>query len=240
VETIPYGATPTNLSGDGVWIPAVSSILWGPYLDNNTRMFTFGLNGPSGTYPLTAQVSVNGYSMSAISTNIQINAGITGSGPQIITQPTNIFALVTSTVQFSVNASGTVPLTYQWFFNTNTPVQVPMTVSNLTLSNITAAAAGFYSVYITNSFGSTNSSFASLTVVTPLVSNIVKNATGSTLNFIGLPYASTRLWATTNLLVPADWLPIFTNTTTAPNGTWQFIDTNTAGVPARFYRFSTP
>jgi Chitobiase/beta-hexosaminidase C-terminal domain/Immunoglobulin I-set domain len=241
VETIPYGATPTNLSGDGVWIPSVSSILWGPYLDNAQRMFTFGLNGASGTYTLTGQVSVNGFSMSTGTTNVQINTAVTGSGPQIITQPSNTFALVTSTVQFAVNASGTVPLTYQWYFNTNTPVQVPMTVSNLTLANVTATADGYYSVYITNSFGTATSSFASLTIVTPLVSNIVQNANGSmTLNFVGLPNASSRIWATTNLLVPADWLPIFTNSTTLPNGAWQYIDTNNTGIPRRFYEFSTP
>jgi hypothetical protein len=204
-------------------------------------MFTFGINGTSGIYPLTGQVSVNGYSMSTGTTNVTINNALTGSGPQIVTQPSNVVALANSTVQFTVNASGTFPLTYQWYFDTNTPVQVPMTVSNLTLTNIPRSAAGYYSVYITNSFGSTTSSFASLTIVTPLISNIVHNVNGSmTLNFIGLPNASTRIWATTNLLVPADWLPIFTNTTTLPNGTWQYIDTNNAGIPRRFYEFSTP
>jgi hypothetical protein len=241
VESIPYGATPTNLSGDGVWIPAVSSILWGPYLDNNPRVFTFGLNGTSGTYPVTGQVSVNGYSTPIGPINVQINTALTGTGPAIVTQPSNIVALATSTVQFSVNASGSSPLVYQWYFNTNTPVQVPMTVSNLNLTNVTTHSAGYYSVYITNSFGSITSSYASLTIVTPLVSNILHNANGSvTLNFIGLPNATTRVWAATNLTAPIIWLPIYTNTTTLPNGTWQYIDVNNAGIPRRFYEFSTP
>jgi hypothetical protein len=73
------------------------------------------------------------------------------------------------------------------------------------------------------------------------ITNIVRAANGNvTLNFVGQPDATTRIWATTNLALPASWRPIFTNVTTSPNGTWQFIDTNTAGYPMQFYRFSMP
>jgi hypothetical protein len=86
-----------------------------------------------------------------------------------------------------------------------------------------------------------NTSVTSLTTVTLLISNIVRNTDGSvTLNFVGQPDATTRIWATTNLALPLSWQPIFTNTTTSPNGTWQFIDANAAGYPIRFYRFSMP
>jgi hypothetical protein len=86
-----------------------------------------------------------------------------------------------------------------------------------------------------------NTSVTSLTTVTLLISNIVRNTDGSvTLNFVGQPDATTRIWATTNLALPLSWQPIFTNTTTSLNGTWQFIDINTAGYPIRFYRFSMP
>ena len=46
--------------------------------------------------------------------------------------------------------------------------------------------------------------------------------------------------ATTNLASPSDWQPIYTNTATTPDGTWEFIDTNAAAYPGRFYRFTTP
>jgi Chitobiase/beta-hexosaminidase C-terminal domain len=86
-----------------------------------------------------------------------------------------------------------------------------------------------------------NNSVTSLPIVTLLISNIVRNTDGSvTLNFAGPPNTTNRVWANTNLALPAGWQPIFTNTTTSPDGTWQFIDTNTAGYPIRFYRFSTP
>ncbi|MGA2855184.1 MAG: chitobiase/beta-hexosaminidase C-terminal domain-containing protein, partial [Verrucomicrobiota bacterium] len=241
VETIPFGLTPYNLTGDGVWDPIAGAIRWGPYLDNQPRVFSFNVSGASGIYLLSGQVSVNGYSMSAGATNVQINTSVIGSAPQIGTQPSNQVALAGSTAQFTVGASGSSPLIYQWYFNTNTPLFSPSPVAALSLSNLTTQSAGRYSVVITNAFGSVTSSVASLTVVTPLVTNIVNGSNGSmTLSFVGLPNATTRIWATTNLALPSSWQPIFTNVTTSPGGTWQFTDTNNAAYPMRFYRFSTP
>jgi hypothetical protein len=86
-----------------------------------------------------------------------------------------------------------------------------------------------------------NTSITSPPIVTLLISNIVRNADGSvTLNFVGLPDVTNRVWANTNLAKPAGWQPIFTNTTTSPNGTWQFIDSKATNYPVRFYRFSYP
>ena len=161
--------------------------------------------------------------------------------PQIVTQPSNQVVLAGSTAQFTVSASSSVPMTYQWYLNTNLPVFSPASFAALSLLNVTPSMAGRYSVIITNQFGSITSSIASLMVVSPLVSNIVRNVNGKvTLNFVGLPNATARIWATTNLATAASWQPIFTNTTTATNGTWQFIDTNAPGISTRFYRFSTP
>jgi hypothetical protein len=241
VETLSFGLTPSGLSGDGIWDPIAGAIRWGPYLDNQPRVFSFTVGGASGIYPLSGQVSVNGYSMSAGATNVQINTSVIGSGPQIGTQPSNQVALAGQTVQFTVGASGSAPLIYQWYFNTNTPLFSPSPAAALSLSNVTAQSAGLYSVLVTNAYGSVTSSVASLTIVTPLVTNILTGTNGSvTLSFVGLPNATTRIWATTNLALPSSWQPIFTNTTTSPNGAWQFIDTNTVGYPLRFYRFSTP
>jgi SNF family Na+-dependent transporter len=94
---------------------------------------------------------------------------------------------------------------------------------------------------VSSAYGSATSRLASLTVVTPLVSHVARNANGSvTLGFVGLPNTTTRIWAASNLASPIFWQPIFTNTSTTTNGTWQFTDTNTIHFPERFYRFSTP
>jgi len=92
--------------------------------------------------------------------------------PSVITQPqdqTNILPGATAT--FSVIASGSDPLSYQWYYNTNTPV-TNATDSILTITNVQPASAGSYSVVINNAAGATNSSYALLTVNTSPVAPV--------------------------------------------------------------------
>ncbi len=70
------------------------------------------------------------------------------------------------TVQLAVNATGTGPLLYQWFFNGLTPL-ADQTNSSLTLSNAIGMQSGDYQVVITNLYGSVTSSPANLLVVVP-------------------------------------------------------------------------
>ena len=337
VETIPFGLTPSGLSGDGIWDPIASEIRWGPYLDNQPRVFSYNVDGASGIYNLSGQVSFNGYSTGTMA-SVQVDANYSGSAPitnlvacatdyltynlninpapgvvtvtsatgtvdwgdgtqsaitqpnmtfeksysvsgpysiafsanwtgytaatavsgvatrtdlvqvvttcdapQIVTQPSNQVVLAGSTAQFTVSAASAFPMIYQWHFNTNAQVFSPSDFATLTLPNVTPQSAGLYSVVITNAFGSATSSVATLTVVIPSITSATRSADGRvSLNFVGLPDTTTRVWATTNLLSPTSWQPIFTNNTTGADGTWQFIDTNAAGFPVRFYRFSTP
>jgi hypothetical protein len=97
-------------------------------------------------------------------------AGATGkcplaTPPLITSQPTNLTVPAGSNATFSVTAIGTPPLNYQWKFNgTNINGR---TNSSLTLSNVQSGAAGNYSVLVSNSGNSTNSSNALLTVLPP-------------------------------------------------------------------------
>ena len=84
--------------------------------------------------------------------------------PAIVVQPQNQTVLQTGSASFSSSASGSAPLHYQWFFNTNTIIP-NATNSSLTISNLQLSNAGTYDVVVTNAYGSTNSSFAVLTVV---------------------------------------------------------------------------
>ena len=85
-----------------------------------------------------------------------------GFPPSIATQPTNQTVTVGGTATFSVTASGTPPLSYQWNFNgTNIG---GATNTTLTLTNVQASQAGNYAVLVTNLFGSILSSNAVLTV----------------------------------------------------------------------------
>lgn len=72
--------------------------------------------------------------------------------------------------QFSVTVNGTPPFTYQWKHagtNYGAPVTTANTTDTLSLSSITAALAGSYTVTVTNGFGLTNSATATLNVVVP-------------------------------------------------------------------------
>jgi hypothetical protein len=88
--------------------------------------------------------------------------------PAITTQPTNQTVLAGGTANFSVTASGTGPLSYQWCVN-GTNIVVGATNSTLTLTSVQLSQNGYsYSVLVTNLYGSTNSVAATLTVNTPV------------------------------------------------------------------------
>jgi uncharacterized repeat protein (TIGR03803 family) len=92
-----------------------------------------------------------------------------------------------------------------------------------------------------NSWGSVTSAVALVTYSgPPVISSDAWSASGGVvLNCHGQTNAATQLWATTDLAVPADWTPIFTNSVTSASGAWQFTDTNIQSQQ-RYYRLSTP
>jgi hypothetical protein len=97
-----------------------------------------------------------------VALNLKVETGV---APAITAEPVSLTVLENTPATFSVNASGSNPLRYQWYFNTNTPITAA-TNATLVISNATLASAGTYSVTVTNGSGSTNSAFATL-VVTP-------------------------------------------------------------------------
>jgi hypothetical protein len=87
--------------------------------------------------------------------------------PSIDVEPQDLTRTVGQFAHFTVSASGTAPLHYQWYFNTNTPI-ANATNATLELSGVQTTDAGRYSVTITNEQGSTNSRHALLTVNLPV------------------------------------------------------------------------
>ena len=80
----------------------------------------------------------------------------------ITTEPASQVVVVGSSASFTVTASGTAPLTYQWIFNgTNI---AGATSSTLSLADVQFAQAGNYAVQVSDLFGITNSLAAVLTV----------------------------------------------------------------------------
>src|SRR6185503_14608436 len=99
--------------------------------------------------------------------------------------------------------------------------------------------AGNYTLMVSNTYGSVTSQVVSLTVPLPKISAIASRSGGNyTLYLASAPNSTNRLWATTNVSLH-QWQVIATNITDS-NGLAQFIDTNTAGMPQKFYRLSYP
>jgi hypothetical protein len=92
---------------------------------------------------------------------------ITTDPPVIASQPVSRAAVVGTNVTFLVSVTGSLPLYYQWYFNTNILIGGG-TNTSLTLSNIQMSQAGMYSVQVTNAYGSTNSISVPLTVNFPV------------------------------------------------------------------------
>ncbi len=89
--------------------------------------------------------------------------------PYLVTQPASQTGTNGNNVGFNVIAAGQPPFGFDWLINgTNLPAggNVSGNLSNtLTLTSVTSANAGNYSVVVTNNYGSLTSQVASLTVV---------------------------------------------------------------------------
>ncbi|HSU57660.1 MAG TPA: LamG-like jellyroll fold domain-containing protein [Candidatus Dormibacteraeota bacterium] len=115
--------------------------------------------GDAGTYYLIGN-NAQGANQSS-----NVTVTILSQGPPTITQqPQSQTVYSNQTVYLNV-AIAVPPLGYQWYFNNN--VLPGATNSTLVIPGATTASNGNYYVSINNSFGSTNSSVATLTVINP-------------------------------------------------------------------------
>jgi hypothetical protein len=134
-----------------------------------------GTNDGTGTnarfnYPPSVALDNTGNVYVADAGNGTIRKGVLAL-PPVITSPPSSYVLNTGVSPvFTVTASGTLPLSYQWQFNgtnlaDNSQYGGSQT-SSLTISNATSSNTGTYKVIVTNAYGSTNAS-ATLVVLTP-------------------------------------------------------------------------
>lgn len=102
--------------------------------------------------------------------------------PSVSTQPGNITALTGSTVSLSATVNGTTPLTYRWRkggVNVSNGGRISgATNTTLVITGALTNDTGIYSLFITNSIGSTSSIGATVTVLAPPVITSATNKTG--------------------------------------------------------------
>ena len=88
------------------------------------------------------------------------------SGPVVTTIPQSQTVFPGVDVTFTGAASGTAPLSYQWFFN-STNLIASATSASLTLTNVTSSQSGAYTLVVSNSVGGASAT-ANLVVYEPL------------------------------------------------------------------------
>ena len=150
---------------------------------------------------------------------------VTNKQPSITLQPQTQMVGVGDQATFTVTANGTLPLSYQWYFNT-TPIP-SATAPSLTITNVGPQNIGQYSVVVTNISGKANS--------TPAALWLSKLKMYAGVNVYGPVGSKVEVQYTTNLdSLPVIWTTL-TNVTlrTSPE---VIIDFDSADKPKRFYR----
>jgi hypothetical protein len=141
------------------WLPMIYQ--W--FLETNSILQT-----TNATLQLTNVQPSQAGSYTVVVTNIY---GAATSAPAVLTvsakpiiedSPTDQQAMAGDTVNFSVVASGVLPMDYHWLFGTN--VVLETTNSVLCLTNVQPWQAGTYTVVVTNVYGAATSAPAMLTV----------------------------------------------------------------------------
>lgn len=129
---------------------------------------------------------------------------------------------------FKVRVEGSEPQSYRWYFNGTNPL-TGETNAELNLVNLETNQAGFYSVTVSNTFGSVTSAAARLLVFDACV-GVNLYAGLSITGVVGRTYT---VESVTNLAA-TNWTALATNTFNQPR--WLFIDTNTPFTPAKYFR----
>ncbi len=221
---------------------STNSFFTGPIGDSGPLSFGAGMISPiPAVSRFVGQIDeVSIYNRALLPKEIQALADAGAAGkckvpPTIVSQPIDQTVAAGSNATFTVIATGSPELKYQWLQNTN--MLAAATNSVLSLTNVQSLAAGVYSVRVTNVFGSVTSSGAQLLVQPVLLKpgNTLQfqNAeNGWTLNFTGEAGRKYAVQCSTNLM---NWTTLG-EAIEDENGHFRFVDPEFAKHPACFYR----
>ena len=152
-----------------------------------TLSLTTVTTNSAGNYTVTVTNLYGNATSAAAALTVQVPPGIT-------TQPISRTVAIGSNVTFTVNATGTAPLNYQWFKDGSALADggniSGSATAALTVSGVSTNDAGNYSVTVSNPVGSTNSANAALAVIAPTAAPVILTqptsltiAVGATANF---------------------------------------------------------
>ncbi|MEN9573867.1 MAG: hypothetical protein RL514_1722 [Verrucomicrobiota bacterium] len=246
---ITSGALPYASSGSYQFLPAASGSAYA--IDGSPPVAD-----SSGTYSYTRIPTMSGYIAyddslggSGFTDTLSFDSATTGTlflrksggsgyqtgtftmvaptSPSISSHPQSQTITVGSGVTFSVSASGSGTLSYQWRKNGSSISGA--NGSSYTISNVQTAHAGPYDVVVSNFVGTATSSSATLTVVSQVAPSITAQPVSQTV-FVGQTVSFT-VTATGTAPLAYQWRKDGTNLTGATGATFALtgIQTNQAG-----------
>ncbi len=186
IPTMPWKVSPTTghimgtvtIAGTGAWADGAAVNITGPVsrtqTNDGTGFYAF-IDLPPGSYTViasktdypsatgTVAVAVGEVTGNMYEQNLVLGGD---TPPSIMTQPQSQIVNQGVDATFTVSASGTTPLYYQWRFNTTNIAGA--TATSYTVASAQTSNAGDYSVVVTNAAGSVTSSNATLIVETNL------------------------------------------------------------------------
>jgi hypothetical protein len=139
------------------WYFNGSSLSGGTSQSSTLTLSSVGASN-AGNYTVVVNNNYGSVTSVVASLTVYVPAGI-------LTQPQSQTATQSLNAVFSVVATGTAPLAYQWSFN-GAPL-AGATNSALPFTNVQTNAAGSYTVVVMNSWGAVTSAVATLTVYVP-------------------------------------------------------------------------
>lgn len=114
--------------------------------------------GSAGTFPSQTYSSANYW----VDVVLLPESAPPGSAPALVTGPTGLTRAVGETASFSVTATGTAPLAYQW--QKNRANLTGASSASYSIGSVQQADGGVYRCIVSNSYGSATSAEATLTV----------------------------------------------------------------------------
>lgn len=153
---------------------------------------------------------------------------IPGTSTEIKMQPVGQSSCIGQRAEFSVRATGSPPISYQWHCSSG--LMIGQTSTNLILNDLQKSLAGPYWVVVSNAWGSVTSSVAQLTVNDACIDiNLYAG-----LNISGQQGSQYVLSFTTDINNTNNWIPLATNTMGSSG--WFYLDMDTPFSPRRFFK----
>jgi hypothetical protein len=192
----------------------------------------------AGVYNVTLKAGNTLFGFITTNATITVTNTSSGSPPTITSPPVNQTGYLGGSASFSVTATSSQPMTYQWRHG---GANVGANSPTLVIDPVNAGDAGSYDVVVGNPSGSVTSTPAAvLTVASPpaLQLQFSQPASGPPLiNWQALAGKTYTLQRRDNF-TPDTWHDLGQTTVTA-DGPVQQTDDTASGVPVRFYRIQT-